>query len=76
MTARLPIGRPLPRTINAGAALPEVDWEGPGLVVVEASRRGVRFGSSLKSAVTDPLLQELGEVLAPETKLTAAHCDG
>jgi hypothetical protein len=53
-----------------------VDWEGPGLVVVEASRRAVRFGSSLKLAVTDPLLQELGEALAPETKLTAAHCDG
>jgi hypothetical protein len=74
VTARLPRGRPLPRTSNEGAALPEVDAEGLGEVVVESPSRAVRLASSTKLALTDALVHEAGLELAPETKLTAAHC--
>ena len=82
MAARLPMGNPLPRSINEGAALPEVDCDGPGAVVVGAlpelsPTRALRLSSSVKLTLTEvPLVQELGtSSAAPETKLTAAHCN-
>jgi hypothetical protein len=43
--------------------------------VGEPSSRAVRAGSSWKLALTElPLVHEPGDVLVPETKLTAAHC--
>lgn len=72
--AKLPTGR-LPPAINEGAAFPEVD--SGGLVsVVEPSSRAVREGSSRKLALTElPLVHDSGDVLVPDTKLTAAHCN-
>jgi hypothetical protein len=87
VTAKLPIGSSLPRSIDDGAAL--VD-EAAGLDEVaelpllldddefEAlpePRRADSFGSVLKLTLTAlPLLHvELTLLLEPETKLTAAH---
>ncbi len=83
-TARLPIGRPPPRTSNEAAELPEVEAEGfaevaelgEGVVEVEFElpTRDESAGTVLKLALTEvPLVQEPGDVLAPATKLTAAH---
>lgn len=83
VTARLPSGTPLPGTSNAAAAPLEVEAEGLGavdelgvFVELEVPTREARAGTSLKLALTElPLVQaEPGEVLAPATKLTAAHC--
>lgn len=83
VTARLPTGTPLPGTSSAAAEPFEVEADGLGavdelgvlFVELEVPTRAERAGTSLKLAATElPLVQaEPGVVLAPATKLTAAH---
>jgi hypothetical protein len=88
-TVRLPIGRLLPPTSEEAADLLDVEAAGLGLVVelepepevvepledAELPTRDASAGTLLKLALTElPLVQEEpGVVLAPATKLTAAH---
>lgn len=83
-TTILPMGRLSPRTSEPAAELPELVAAGLGEVVelgepvegleFEFPTRDARAGTVLKFAVAVPLVQEEpGVVLAPETKLTAAH---
>jgi len=89
VATRLPTGELPPATKNEEAALLEVEAAAVGEVVelrlelgvveleLESPTRAARAGTVLKSAVMEPLVHdEPGVVLAPETKLTAAHWVG
>jgi hypothetical protein len=68
MPAMLPTGSPLPRSRIEAPELPALELVGGGI-------RPERDESLVKRTLTPvPLLQrELTALLAPETKLTAAH---
>ena len=73
VTAKLPIGNPLPTTEGAALGVESEDPE--EFVGVPSPKSAVRASSGTGLIVMVPLLQvELScVVLAPETKLTAAH---